>query len=227
MNIMPGKVGWILPPRCAARYTMGLLWKYGIEEMSYHHMDPSVDVDRIIMNIRNPYTRIRSWLRLWNTTLKEPISALDYITNLHTAEFQRPQFVTIIENPNGRDFPWKYPAPLFAYANELSQKKRKVDAYIRQEHLEDDLEDAGYPIKDYVFTDEGYKRIPESEADYAYEIRIGFGPREKDQMWEASDGQSDLEFYQENPFCADVIMTYYKDDFMRFGYSFNIEDLKA
>ena len=225
---MPDKVGWILPPRCATRYTMGLMWKYGVQELSYHHMDPTVDVDIILMNIRNPYTRIRSWLRLWNTTLEEPISSYDYIMNLHTREFQAPQFVAVIEDPNGLKHPWKYPIPLTAYKNSLKSANRKVDFYIRQEHLEQDLEDAGYPVQDYVFIDnQRYKQIPVEDSDKPNEIRIGFVSRDTDQIWEQGDGQSDLDFYQENPICAEIVALYYAQDFQEFEYSFEIEDLKS
>lgn len=206
MNIMPNGTGWILPPRCAARYTMGVMWKYGVEKLTYHDMDdPDDDVKSIIMNIRNPFTRIRSWLRLWNTTLEEPLDAAMFIGNLHTQEFQRVQFVNKIENPNDVDHPWKYVIPLTNYMTVLRQCKRKVNYFVRQEHLEDDLAKVGYPIHGNEIVE-----MPDSPVK---------------NKWEPGDGQLDIDFYANNPFCVDVVRAYYKDDFEILGYSMDPEKL--
>lgn len=216
MNIMPDGTGWILPPRCAARYTMGVMWKYGVLELSYHNLDPEIEVSRIIMNIRNPYTRLRSWLRLWNTTLREPISAVDYIENLHFANRSKPKFVTIIEDPPNE--PWRYPVPLSIYLKELRAFNKSVDYYVRQEHLEADLKAVGYDPRGYVYKSEPVEGVKLESDVRPLSIRV----KEPGSVWESGDGQTDLEFYSENPMCAEIVALYYSDDFDNFGYSKDI-----
>lgn len=216
MNILPNNVGWILPPRCAARYTMGVLWRYGVEKLSYHDLNPDADVDYIVMNIRNPFSRIRSWLRLWNTTLQEPISAKEYIENLHY-NHHGVSWVNKIENPNGKHLPWKYLTPMSEYLRVLGTHNRKPDAFVRLEHLEDDMASIGYPTQGYDYA----KEPPPTESAASNNMKFAISP--KDTLWEPGDGQEDKEFYLENPHCADIIATYYAFDFEAFGYSLNID----
>lgn len=197
MNLLPDGTGWILPPRCAARYTMQIMWKYGVTNFSYHDMDPECDVSRIIMNVRNPYTRLRSWLRLWNTTIEEPIDAREYILNLHYQESSGVQFVNKIENPNKRDLPWKYIVPMTAYLNSLHNFNKHPDIFLHQENLEADMKKAGYENLD---------------------------PNDPNN-WEPGDDSTDHDFYANNPDCAEIVRTYYLPDFENFGYSLDPEEM--
>ncbi len=219
MNILPDGTGWILPPRCAARYTLGVLWRYGVTNISYHEMDPEAPVTKIVMNVRNPYTRLRSWLRLWNTTLSPTVSSQAYIENLHTLEWSLIKIVTKIENPNGLNHLWKYPMPLNRYRAILKDYGKEIDFLVRNEHYEEDMTAADYPTLDYKYTAKEFKP--------ANGVKIGFHVQEENTKWEASDGQSDLEFYQDNPYCAEIVRTYYADDFKWFGYSLDPADMKS
>jgi len=211
---------------------MGVLWRYGVQHLTYHDIVPEITVSQIIMNIRNPFSRIRSWLRLWNTTLPSPISAKDFIENLHTGE-HGVSWVNIIDVPNGVRHPWKYVVPLHYYTDQLALHGKAVNHFIRQEHLEEDMEAAGYPTMGYDYdhtiinppTDE--KSIVQfmKNQPVAGEIEIGFRVKQPGQKWEAGDGTPDKDFYFANPHCADIIATYYRKDFETFGYSFNIEDI--
>lgn len=220
MNILPDGTGWILPPRCAARYTMGVLWRYGVEKLSYHDLVPNPDCKRIIMNIRNPFTRIRSWLRLWNTTLQEPIDSKTFIENLHSGS-HGVQWVNIIDNPNSIYHPWKYVVPMSEYLRVLKEHNQSPDFYIRQEFLEEDMEAAGYPTMGYDYANEPPPDMGEVKGN------LQFRAQPKGTVWEPSDGMSDFEFYEENPHCADIIATYYADDFKNFGYELDFSKVRG
>lgn len=228
MNILPDGTGWILPPRCAARYTMGLMWRYGLERIAYHGVDIDIAPTRILMNIRNPYSRIRSWLRLWNATMLHQVDPVEYFNNLHTG-IHGCKWVDVVEEPNDLEHHWKYPVPLCRYPhiieNEMEVKGQVIEAYVRQEHMEEDLERVGYPIRNYEYQGGTFFRLPESER----EVQNFVGSRylkETAKHWEPGDGQTDLEFYRENPYCAEVVSVYYEQDFEMFGYSKDIEKIK-
>ena len=198
MNILQDGSAWILPPRCAARYVMGILWKYGLKTVSYHDLNPTVEHTKIIMLIRNPYTRLRSWLRLWNTTLETPIDSEEYIHNLHSGKHGI-KFVNKIDNPNTVNEPWKYPVPLSNYIKRLDTHGLSVDHFVRQECLLEDMDFIGYPIIDDTHMNTS---------------------------WEPGDGLTDKEFYLHHPYCWEIAAAYYGNDFEQFGYSQDVNNLK-
>ena len=234
MNQLVNGTTFILPPRCACRFTLALLWKYGLEEMSYHHFLPEElrqNSSPVYMNIRNPYTRLRSWWRLYNT-LDMPtgidddsrqISFEDYIRNLHTQEYAKPKFVLIVDEHDRRK-EWWYPIPMTNYLLEADKMNIKIDAFIRQECLAADLERVGYPVKDFEYKQIKYIQPPDKDFDTYLRAQIRskrFGD------WEPNwDSTPDLDVYRENPDLAEIIRLYYRPDFENFGYSFDVEDLK-
>ena len=165
-------------------------------------------------------------MRLWNTTIDGHIDAVEYFQNLHSGE-HGVQFVNLIENPNGRHCHWKYVVPLSAYLTHLEQNEMDMPfAFVRQEHLESDMDTLEYPTMGYkVEPGESFERVPTNESEFAGHIRTGFNVKPTDVKWEAGDGQTDMDFYRENPECAEIVRLYYSGDFERFGYSLSPEDI--
>lgn len=173
MNRLMDGTGWILPPRCASRWTASLLWKYGLEIFSEHGIDPSIEVEKVVMNIRHPISRFGSWFRLMKSRegLPEVMSSMsigDYIENLVTAEYN-PVFTVNLRKENYANFIAEkyaptdvlYPVPLYRYVEILG---RTPDHFVRVEHLEEDLEAAGYPIQDHEAP-----REKEAQLDFSYD----------------------------------------------------------
>lgn len=192
MNIMPDGTGFILPPRCAARHTLRVLWKYGIQHIAYHNIDVTQNPKKVVMLIRNPATRLLSWLRLWNSTLTVDIDACTYIANLHEP-VHGVQFVDQISQPNSVDYPWKYPIPLSNYLRVLeSYGLPQPTHYVRVENYEEDMEACGFPVRDV----------------------------ERTHNWEPNtEGISDKKFLKKNSYFNKVIQTYYESDYANFGYA--------
>ncbi len=145
MNRLEDGTGWILPPRCASRFTAELLWKYGMVVFREHGLDPTVKPKKIVMSIRHPVTRFCSFYRLVYARSVAKMSFDAYMMNLvdpiHGVEFSNTVF-DVIESGES----WLYPVPLYIYTEELASLGWKVDQFVRFEHLEEDLEVAGYPV---------------------------------------------------------------------------------
>lgn len=189
MNRLDDGTGWILPPRCASRFTAELLWKYGMISFREHGIDASIKPKKLVMNIRHPVTRFCSFYRLFRDRSVQEMTFDDYIMNLvtneHGAEFTN-TVLDIIEP----DEPWAYPVPLYRYTALLGFHDLKVDHFVRFEHLEEDLEAAGYPVLNH----ENNKIDYESSEE-----------RPEDTIWD-------------NPDYLGLIHQLYERDFEEFGY---------
>jgi hypothetical protein len=145
MNRLEDGTGWILPPRCASRFTAELIWKYGMVSFREHGLDWAVRPTKVIMNIRHPVTRFCSFYRLFHGRSVEKMTFDDYVMNLanpiHHVSFTN----TVLDVVESHE-PWAYPVPLYRYTEELAEHALTVDHFVRFEHLEDDLAAAGYPV---------------------------------------------------------------------------------
>jgi len=199
MNILPNGTQWALPPRTAARYTANILWHYGLDNFSGHEIDFSKlpDARRLIMNVRNPFTRFRSWWRIYNDRLHNKISCEDYILNLHSADL--PVTYTYLVDGVESGLEYKYPIPLhFWYDSIRDIQPTMTIELVAQEQILDDLIRVGYPDKN------------KTEHDKA--------------SWEDrhSDKVTDWAWYKDRPACAEIVWTYYETDFSLFKYSNNL-----
>jgi hypothetical protein len=167
MNLLQDGTAWILPSRCASRYTAGLLWKYGLTKFSGHGMDLDVEHKQIVMNVRNPVNRFVSFYRMVrNRTTKYELTLDDYFWNL--IENVLPlQFTNDV--PDVIDDPMvRYPVPLVRYLDTMLPKY--PDHIVHVESIEEDLDAAGYPVLDYT-DDRSYEPDGISASDVMQDKR--------------------------------------------------------
>lgn len=167
MNRLNDGTGWILPPRCASRFTAGLLWKYGMVQFREHACTDEAKVKRIIMNIRHPITRFCSFYRLFHGRSQVKMEFEEYCLNL-----SQPEHGVNFSNTVGEDIPpdedWIYPIPMYKYIEILASRNQKVDHFVRFEHLEDDLAAAGYPVLTHKNDKVEYESPDERPEDWLF-----------------------------------------------------------
>jgi hypothetical protein len=149
------------------------------------------------MNIRNPFSRLRSWYRIFNDRLNTKISCEQYIKNLHTEEFAKIEYAYQLDSVES-GIQYKYVIPLHHWYDILAKQGAEEIQLVCQETLSDDLIKLGYEDKN------------KSDND-------------KDK-WEhqAADGVDDILWYKKNPWCAEIVRAYYAKDFELFNYSDNL-----
>jgi hypothetical protein len=165
MNILQDGTAWILPPRTASRWTVSLLWKYGLIHFGGHKIDKGDDEPKkIVMNIRHPYSRFYSFWRMVTNRTVGGITLDDYIWNL-IEEVVPIEFTSDVDwkEPLLPDL-FRYPVPLFVYTNTLHPWK--VDHFVRVEHMVKDLDAAGYPVRDHKWEPKG-GYAPAQSTSYA------------------------------------------------------------
>ena len=172
MNILSDDTGWILPPRCASRWTAGLLWKYGLVRFAEHHLLMDTPVKKIVMNVRDPIDRLGSYFRLLQSRDNIPehvrqMTIEDYVENLYTGEFE-PYFTHVVVQVHPDSTTVPYPPPLYRYVDELeSYWDRTPDHFVRVENIEEDCAAAGYPVRDHRFILPDHEK--EIELDFTYD----------------------------------------------------------
>jgi hypothetical protein len=127
MNLLnDGKTAWIFPPRCGTRYTTGHLNNLNLREgnkAATHDCNWSVaDGRTIFLNVRNPFTRVRSiyrWMKEINKIQFEEVSFQDFFVHRQPVYFN-----TITDH--------------------INRKVDRIDHIIHLECIGDDLEAIGW-----------------------------------------------------------------------------------